>query len=91
MRALQVIDFDRRFAEAFRTLNEAWIGRCFQIEPKDDEIIGDPQGQVIDKGGYVFLAMEQARPVGCAALIPTADGGFELAKMAVDEASQGKG
>jgi len=88
---MQVIDFDPRFADAFRTLNEAWIKRFFEMEPKDAEIIGDPQRQVIDKGGYVFFAMDQSQPVGCVALIPMEDGGFELAKMAVDEASQGKG
>jgi GNAT superfamily N-acetyltransferase len=92
MAAMPVIDFEPRFADAFRTLNEAWITRFFAMEPKDAQIIGDPQGQIIDKGGHVFFAMEEdGAPVGCVALIPMADGGFELAKMAVSEASQGRG
>jgi len=91
MAAMSVIDFEPGFADAFHTLNEAWIIRFFAMEPKDAQIIGDPQGQVIDKGGYVFFAMEDGEPVGCVALIPMADGGFELAKMAVLEASQGRG
>ena len=88
---MPVIDFQRRFADAFRTLNEAWITRFFAIEQKDAQIIGDPQGEIIDRGGHVFLAIEGDSAVGCAALIPMADGGFELAKMAVAEASQGRG
>jgi GNAT superfamily N-acetyltransferase len=91
MAVMSVIDFEPRFADAFRTLNEAWITRFFAMEPKDAQIIGDPQGQVIDKGGHVFFAMEDGEPVGCVALIPMADGGFELAKMAVSEACQGRG
>ncbi len=91
MAAMPVIDFEPRFADAFRTLNEAWITRFFAIEPKDAEIIGDPEGQIIAKGGHVFFAVEDGPPVGCVALIPMADGGFELAKMAVSEASQGRG
>ena len=91
MAAMPVIDFQPRFADAFRTLNEAWITRFFAIEPKDAEIIGDPQGKIIAKGGHVFIALENGEPVGCAALIPMADGGFELAKMAVAEGSQGRG
>jgi putative acetyltransferase len=91
MAAMPVIDFEPRFADAFRTLNEAWITRFFAMEPKDAQIIGDPQGQIIAKGGHVFLALEDGEPVGCVALIPMADGGFELAKMAVSEASQGRG
>jgi putative acetyltransferase len=91
MRAMQVIDFEPRFADAFRTLNEAWINRFFVMEPKDAELIGDPQGKVVDKGGHVFFALEADTAVGCVALIPMDDGGFEVAKMAVDEASQGRG
>jgi GNAT superfamily N-acetyltransferase len=91
MAAMPVIDFEPRFADAFRTLNEAWITRFFAMEPKDAELIGDPQGRIIDKGGHVFFALEDGSPVGCVALIPMADGGFELAKMAVLEANQGRG
>jgi putative acetyltransferase len=91
MAAMPVIAFEPRFAAAFRTLNEAWITRFFAIEPKDAEIIGDPQGKIIDEGGHVFIALEDGAPVGCVALIPMADGGFELAKMAVAEGSQGRG
>jgi GNAT superfamily N-acetyltransferase len=91
MAAMPVIDFEPRFADAFRTLNEAWITRFFAMEPKDAQIIGDPQSQIIDKGGHVFFAVEGGAPVGCVALVPMSDGGFELAKMAVSEASQGRG
>ena len=58
---------------------------------KDALIIGDPEGQIIAKGGHVFMALEDDAPVGCVALIAMADGGFELAKMAVAETSQGRG
>ncbi len=88
---MQIIDFDPRFAEAFRTLNEAWITRFFAVEAKDREILGDPQGRIIDRGGYVFFVVESGVAVGCVSLIPMADGGFEIAKMAVDEASHGRG
>ena len=91
MAVMSVIDFEPRFADAFRTLNEAWITRFFAMEPKDAQIIGDPQGQIIARGGHVFFAVEDGAPVGCVALIPMVDGGFELAKMAVSEASQGRG
>lgn len=88
---MAVIDFESRFAPAFRALNEAWITRFFAIEPKDAEVIGDPEGQIIARGGHVFMALEDDTAVGCVALIPMEDGGFELAKMAVAETSQGRG
>jgi len=48
-------------------------------------------GQIIAKGGSIFLALDAETPIGCVALIPMADGGVELAKMAVDPASHGRG
>ena len=91
MAAMQIIDFEPGYAEAFRTLNEAWITRFFAVEDKDREILGDPQGRILDKGGFVFFVVEDGVAVGCVGLIPMADGGFELSKMAVDEACHGRG
>jgi GNAT superfamily N-acetyltransferase len=91
MSGMEIIDFEPRFADAFRTLNEAWISALFTLEPKDIELLGDPKGRIVDKGGQVLFAIEDGRAVGCVGLIPTRDGGFEIVKMAVDEASQGRG
>ncbi len=88
---MQIIDFDPRYADAFRTLNEAWITRYFAVEAKDREILGDPQGKIVDKGGFVFMVIQDGVAVGCVGLIPMVDGGFEISKMAVDEASHGRG
>jgi putative acetyltransferase len=88
---MQIIDFDPRFAEAFRTLNEAWITKLFALEPKDREILGDPKGEIVDKGGYVLFAVEDGVAAGCIGLVPMDDGGFEIVKMAVDKAHQGRG
>ena len=91
MTVMEIIDFEPQFAEAFRTLNEAWITRYFTLEDKDRQILGDPVGQIIARGGSILFAVEGQTPVGCVALIPMADGGAELAKMAVDPASHGRG
>lgn len=88
---MQITDFEPRFAPAFKALNEAWIRRHFVIEPKDEVILGDPQGQIIDKGGFVFFALDGGAPIGCCALTPLGDGGFELVKMAVADGHKGKG
>jgi N-acetylglutamate synthase-like GNAT family acetyltransferase len=54
-------------------------------------VLGDPQNQVIAQGGRVLFALEDGEAVGCCALIRLADGGFELAKMAVADAWKGRG
>jgi len=76
---------------AFRLLNEEWISRYFRLEAKDRETLGDPEGTILRKGGRVYQAWSGGEVVGCLALIPMGDGVYELSKMAVSPALQGKG
>jgi GNAT superfamily N-acetyltransferase len=78
-------------AAAFRALNEEWILRIFSMEPADLKTIDDPFGSIVDPGGTVLLARERGVAIGCVALVAEGDGVFELAKMAVAPAAQGRG
>ena len=88
---MEIVEFEPAHAEAFRLLNEAWIGKYFTLEPKDREVLGDPQGKVIDHGGRVFMALKDGVAVGCVALMKMDDGGYEVAKMTVSEDLRGSG
>jgi putative acetyltransferase len=80
-------------ADAFRTLNEAWITRFFALEDEDRAILGDPAGRIIEPGGAVFVARLGDEVVGCVGIAPEGEGGlvFELVKMAVSAEHQGHG
>lgn len=88
---MEIVDFRPELAGAFKALNEAWITALFALEPKDELVLGDPQGQILAKGGRVLFALEDGEAVGCCALLALSDGGFELAKMAVSDAYKGRG
>lgn len=89
---MRIAPFQPRHADAWRSLNEAWISRHFTIEAKDREVLEDPVGKIIDKGGKIFMAeRDDGEAIGCVALIPMADGGLEVAKMTVTEAARGTG
>ena len=90
--AMRIVDFEPRHAEAWRTLNEAWISRHFAIEPADEEVLGDPVGTVIAPGGHIFMAEDDdGAAIGCVGLKAMADGGFEVIKMTVSETARGTG
>jgi GNAT superfamily N-acetyltransferase len=76
---------------AFRDLNEAWIKPLFGMEPKDYEVLSDPSGVILQKGGQIFIGLEGDLPVACCALIPRESGCFELSKMAVHVTKRGAG
>lgn len=76
---------------AFRRLNEEWIVRYFELEPKDEEALADPQSSILSGGGRIFFAIQNGEAVACCALIAGAENEFEVAKMAVTESCQGRG
>ncbi|HEX5263248.1 MAG TPA: GNAT family N-acetyltransferase [Phenylobacterium sp.] len=88
---MEIVEFTPEHAAAFKTLNEAWISKYFTLEPKDREVLGNPQGEILDKGGRIFMALQDGEAVGCVALLKMADGGYEVAKMTVSETMRGSG
>jgi len=88
---MQIVEFEPHHAAAFKALNEAWISKYFILEAKDREVLDDPQGKVLAKGGRIFMAIEDDQAMGCVALLKMADGGYEVAKMTVSETLRGSG
>jgi putative acetyltransferase len=88
---MEIVEFAPEHAQAFHRLNEAWISKHFALEEKDREVLADPQGTIIAKGGRIFMALEGGEAVGCVALIAMDDGGYEVAKMTVSETMRGSG
>lgn len=72
-------------------MNLEWLKKYFKVEAKDDLILSDPQGEIIDKGGMIFYAKYDNKIVGTVSLIKIDETTFELSKMAVTESIQGLG
>lgn len=89
---IQIVGFDQRYSLAFAELNYHWISEHFTVEEHDREILDHPFEVVIEPGGEVFFAVtDTSEAVGTVAMINAGSGVFELTKMAVDPAFQGKG
>jgi GNAT superfamily N-acetyltransferase len=92
-------DFIRPFQaidrQAFRNLNEAWISQHFALEPEDTELLSDPEGKILARGGHIFVAVirqdGEEEVVGCFALLPLPGNVLRLARMTVREDHRGKG
>ena len=88
---VSVVAFDDRYAGAFAALNYAWISEDYDVEPHDRELLDDPSGHIINRGGEILFALIEGSVVGTVALINAGELGFEVAKMAVTPEHQGKG
>lgn len=72
-------------------MNLEWLKKYFKVEAKDELILSDPQGEIIDKGGMIFYAKYNNKIVGTVSLLKIDKPTFELSKMAVTNGVQGLG
>lgn len=88
---VSILPFTSEYKQAIKTLNLEWLQKHFKVEPKDEKVLSDPQGEIIDKGGMIFYAQYNNQIVGTVSLIKIDNTTFELTKMAVSERNQGLG
>jgi ribosomal protein S18 acetylase RimI-like enzyme len=88
---VEIIPFSTDLKEHIKTLNLEWLKKYFKVEPKDEIVLSDPQGEIIDKGGMIFYAKYNNQIIGTVSLIKIDDFTFELSKMAVTDTIQSLG
>lgn len=89
---VKIVEYDPKYQQDFRDLNEEWISKFFKMEASDYKMLDHPEEYIINKGGHIVFALLNNEVVGTCALIKTSDEPliFELAKMAVSPKAQGK-
>ncbi|HEY1872653.1 MAG TPA: bifunctional helix-turn-helix transcriptional regulator/GNAT family N-acetyltransferase [Chitinophagaceae bacterium] len=87
-----IVEYQPKYQQAFKELNEQWISQYFEIEAADSKVLDNPKTQIINKGGYIYVALYNEEPVGVCALLKMNDPvyDYELIKMAVRPDMQGK-
>ena len=88
---IEILEYRPAYKKHFYSLNREWLEEHFAIEEADEQILSDPNGKIIRKGGAIFFASLDKNIVGTAALIRHKNGLFELAKMAVTRNARGLG
>ena len=90
---ITIIPYEEKYQKKFEELNKNWINEYFTMEKKDTLSLENPQEYILDKGGYILVALYKNEIVGVCALLKSDNENYdyEMAKMAVDENFQGKG
>jgi len=89
---VEIVAYQPKYQEAFKALNEEWISAYFKMEEADYKALDNPEGYILNNGGFIFIALYNGEPMGACALVKMKDPDydFELAKMAVSPKAQGK-
>ena len=91
LRGLRIVEYSDALAPAFAEITREWVEGFFKIEENDRRIIENPQGMIIDRGGFIlFVEAEGLGIVGTCALMKIDEGVFELTKMGVKASARGR-
>ena len=87
----RIIEYEPHHQPYFESLNRAWIEKYFQMEPRDEYILGKPDEAILKKGGAILVAIHEDMVAGVVALIKLNTNTYEFSKMGVHENFRRKG
>lgn len=90
---IKIVSYQPKYREAFKTINEEWINQFFTLEEEDRKLLDHPKKNILDKNGFIYIALYKDEPVGTCALVPIDDPeyDYELGKMGVIPKAKGLG
>lgn len=87
----RIVPFSPERAPYFDQYNRAWITKFFWLEPFDEILLTKPDEIIIAKGGEIWFAELDGKPVATFALLKGEDGTFEFSKLGVAPEAKGRG
>ncbi|MCP8615426.1 GNAT family N-acetyltransferase [Salirhabdus salicampi] len=89
MNNVTIIPFAPKYANDFRKISYEWLEKYVTVLPEDEELLQDPQGAIIDQGGFIFFAKYEQHIVGTVSILKVDHDTVELAKLGVTEDYKG--
>ncbi len=86
----EIVEYNSSHRERFKEINVQWITRKHELEEEDIKTLDDPETHVLSGGGRIFIALYNGFVVGSCGYLNFGKDGYEMIKMAVDEAYRGK-
>ena len=88
---ITVVPYSEKYKSHIKDLNYEWPEKYFFVEPDDITQLSDPEGEILNKGGYIWYLLVKEEVAGTISLLKINDEEYELAKMAITEKHKSKG
>ncbi len=90
--SLEIVPYHTAHKQAYYDLNVDWMETTqWSFEPKDFQLLSNPETYILDRGGEIFFALKDGVAVGTVTMKQAGSGQFELAKLIVSEGARGCG
>jgi putative acetyltransferase len=91
MTELKIFPYESKYHEDFVNISLEWLKKYNLYEESDIPILENPKDVILNNGGYILLAAYKNKIVGTVTLKKVDEVTFELLKLGVINAYQGKG
>ena len=88
---VEMVAFDVKYRDDWCYINKQWIDELFIMEHADLVALNNPEKYILNKGGEIYFALLDGKPVGAIALKYHDGTRFELSKMGVLPEAKGLG
>jgi GNAT superfamily N-acetyltransferase/DNA-binding MarR family transcriptional regulator len=86
-----IIEFNSELKPYFKLLNIEWLKDYFEVEDRDNEILSNPEQEILAKNGQIYFATVEDEIVGTGAIYQLEPSIFMISKMAVAKSAQNQG
>lgn len=90
MENIEIVDYQPSLKIFFKIINYEWLEKYFKVEPRDEEMLSNPEKTILGREGFILFAKLDGIVCGTVAMIKISNTVFEMAKMAVLENFRGK-
>ncbi|MFT7898815.1 GNAT family N-acetyltransferase [Tenacibaculum ascidiaceicola] len=88
---MKIINYEQKYQEEYKSLSLEWLYENNLYEDVDGEMLDNPKKEVLDKGGFIYLAKIGNQIVGTVTILPVEERVFEILKLGVSKNHQGLG
>ena len=88
---MKIINYESKYQQEYKSLSLEWLYENNLYEDVDGEMLDNPKKEVLDKGGFIYLAKIGDQIVGTVTILPVEERVFEILKLGVSKNHQGLG
>ncbi|MDC0230453.1 GNAT family N-acetyltransferase, partial [Aureispira] len=91
MKKFIIINYDSKYKQDYKLLSLEWLNANNLYEDADGVMLDFPKREVLNKGGFIFLAKVNEQIAGTVTLLPLEHNTYEILKLGVNKNHQGIG
>jgi ribosomal protein S18 acetylase RimI-like enzyme len=88
MKKIKVINYKPKYQQDYKRLSLDWLNENNLYEDADGYMLDHPKREVLDKGGFIYLAIIDTQIAGTITLIPSDNNSYEILKLGVSKNHQ---